>query len=98
MQGNAKFAVAVDGSNEKLQQRKQTIDALRREVRPPFSIRFVFLDHYYNPTFDVQQAYRGLVKHRCSSCRSFWACKVDLKCELLLSNYERRMRPLCQVT
>ncbi len=37
MQGNAKFAVAVDGSNEKLQQRKQTIDALRQKVRPPLA-------------------------------------------------------------
>lgn len=32
VQSNAKFAVAVDGSNEKLQQRKQTIDILRQKV------------------------------------------------------------------
>ena len=31
-QGNAKFAVAVDESNEKLQQRKQSIDAAREKV------------------------------------------------------------------
>ena len=45
LQGNAKFAVAVDGCNEKLQQRKQSIDAARKKVsafRPkPFPLAAV---------------------------------------------------------
>ena len=34
MQGNAKFAVAIDGGNQKLRQRKEAIDTLRQQVRP----------------------------------------------------------------